>query len=253
MTSSRLDQAGDRHVAVVVVEGGDQPGEQGRGVQHGPAEHAGVDGVVQDLDLDGAVDQAAEAGGERGDADLPVAGVGHDDHIGAQQFPVGFQERAERRGAGFLLPLEEEGDAEAQIVAQHAGHGLVGGDVRQDPGFVVGRAAAVQPPVALDGGERLRLPQRQVAGGLHVVVRVQQDGRLARGGGTAGDDGRAAGRAVLLVAAQDPDIVETAGTHQLGRRRRRWRSAGRGRSWARRCPGWRRVPSVGRSWCRTIR
>ena len=106
--------------------------EQGRRVEHGAAEHAGVDGVVQDLDLDGAVDQAAEAGGQRGDADLPVAGVGDDDHVGAQQFPVGFEEGAERRGAGFLLAFEEEGHAEAKVVAQHAGHGRVGSDVGQD-------------------------------------------------------------------------------------------------------------------------
>ena len=210
------DQAGDRDAAVGVVQGRDQAGEQGRGVQHGAAEHAGVDGVVQDLDLDGAVDQAAQARGEGGNADLPVAGVGHDDHVGAQQFLVGLQERAERRGAGFLLALEEEGHAEAQIVAQHPGHGRVGGDVGQDPGLVVGGAAAVEPAVAFDGGERLRFPQRQVAGGLHIVVRVQQDGRLALGGGPAGDDGGAAGRAVLLVAAQDPDVVEAAGTHQFG-------------------------------------
>ena len=185
-------------------------------VQHGAAEHAGVHGVVQDLDLDGAVHQAAQAGGEGRDADLPVAGVGHDDHVGAQQFAVGFQERAERRGAGFLLALEEEGHAQAQIVAEHAGHGRVGGDVGQDAGLVVGGAAAVEPAVAFDGGERLGLPQRQVAGGLDIVVGVQQDGRLALGGRAAGDDGGAAGRPVFLVAAQDPDVVEPAGAHQAG-------------------------------------
>ena len=48
------------------------------------------------------------------------------------------------------------------------------------------------------------------------MVRVQQDRRLARGGRTAGDDGRAARRPVFLVAAQDPDLVETAGTDQFG-------------------------------------
>ena len=84
-----------------------------------------------------------------------------------------------RRGAGFLLALEEERDAEAEVLAQHAGHGRVGGDVGHDAGLVVGGAAAVEPPVALDGGRTARCPTAPVAGGLHVVVRVQQDRRLA--------------------------------------------------------------------------
>ena len=182
----------------------------------GPPNMPGVHGVVQDLDLDGAVHQAAQAGGQRRDADLPVAGVGHHDHVGAQQFAVGFQEGPERRRAGLLLAFEEEGHAEAQVVAQHPGHRRVGRDVGQDAGLVVGRAAAVEPAVAFDGGERLGLPQRRIARGLDVVVGVEQDGRLALGGGPAGDDGRPAGRAVFLVAAQDPDIVEAAGPHQPG-------------------------------------
>ncbi len=198
------------------MQGGDEPGQQGRRVQHGAAKHARVDGVVKDLDLNGAVNQAAEACGERGDADLPVARVGHDNHVCTQQLLVGFQEGTERRGPGLLLALEEEGHAEAKIVAQHTVHGRVGRDVRQDPGLVIGCAASVETPVALDGGERLRFPQRQVTGGLDIVVCVQEDRRLPRGGRPACDHGGAAGRPVFLVAAQDPDLVEAAGTHQPG-------------------------------------
>ncbi len=85
----------------------------------GPPNIPGVHGMVQDLHLDGSVHQSAQAGGQGRNAHLPVAGVGHDNHVGAQQFTVGFQERPERRRAGFLLALEEEGHAQAQFVAEH--------------------------------------------------------------------------------------------------------------------------------------
>ena len=79
------DQAVDGHVALVVMQGGDQPRQQGGGIQHRAAEHARVHGMLQDLDFDGSVDQAAEAGGQGRNAHLPVAGVRHDNHVGAEQ------------------------------------------------------------------------------------------------------------------------------------------------------------------------
>ena len=80
-------------------------------------------------------------------------------------------------------------------------------------------SAAPRPnsrPFAFDGGEGVGFPQCQVAGGLDVVVGVQQDCRLALRGRAAGDDGGPAGRPVLLVAAEDPDVVEAAGPHEAG-------------------------------------
>ncbi|CAH0326802.1 hypothetical protein SRABI128_05575 [Microbacterium sp. Bi128] len=173
-------------------------------------------GVVQDLDLDGAVHQAAQAGGERWNADLPVAGVGHDDHVRAEQLAVGFQELPERWRAGFLFALEEERHAQAQFVTEHPRDRRVGGDVRQDAGLVIGGTAAEEPAVALDGGKGVGFPECQIASGLDVVVGVQQDCRLALRGRAAGDDGGPAGRPVFLVAAEDPDVVEAAGPHEAG-------------------------------------
>ena len=86
----------------------------------------------------------------------------------------------------------------------------------EDAGLVIRRTAAEEPAVAFDGGEGVGFPQRQVAGGLDIVVGIQQNRRLARVGRAARDDGGSAGRPVLLVAAEDPDVVETAGPDEAG-------------------------------------
>ena len=168
-------QPGDGDVAGVVVQGGDEPGQERRGIQHGAAEHARVHGVVEDLDLDGAVDESAQARGQGGDADLPVAGVGDDDDVGPELVLIGLEEGAEGRRPGLLLALDEQGHADAERVAEHLGDGRDRADVRHDARLVVGGAAAVQPAVAFVGDERLGLPQGRVPRRLHVVVGVQQD------------------------------------------------------------------------------
>ncbi|MGO4120872.1 hypothetical protein [Arthrobacter sp. YAF16] len=86
----------------------------------------------------------------------------------------------------------------------------------QDPCLVIRGAAAVEAAVAFDGGERLGLPEPEVAGRLDVVVGVEQDGGLAGCGGAACDDGRPARGSILLVAAQDPDVLEAAAADQFG-------------------------------------
>ena len=68
----------------VVVQAGDQPAQRDQRVGHQAAPHAGVDGVGERADLDVDADQAAQAGGERRHADVPVAGVGDDDDVGAE-------------------------------------------------------------------------------------------------------------------------------------------------------------------------
>ena len=58
--------------------------QRDQGVGHQAAPHARVDGVGEGADLDVGPDQAAQRGGEGGDADVPVAGVGDDDDVGAR-------------------------------------------------------------------------------------------------------------------------------------------------------------------------
>ena len=90
------DQPLDGHVAGVVVQRGQQPAQRHQGVRHQPAPHARVHGVAERTDLDVGPHQSAQAGGQRRYADVPVAGVGDDDHVGPQAFLV----LLEQRGAG---------------------------------------------------------------------------------------------------------------------------------------------------------
>jgi hypothetical protein len=166
--------------------------------------------------LESAVHQAAKAGSQGGHAHLPVAGVGHHDHIGPQKFLVLFKERPEGRRAGFFLALKEEGHAQAKIVPQDLRHRTVSRKVGHDACFIVSCTAAIQPAFPLFGDERFRIPEASVARRLHVMVRVQQDGGLALCGRTAGDDGRTTGGAVSFIAAKDPDVLHAGLLNQGG-------------------------------------
>ena len=57
--------------------------------------------------LDDAVRQAAQRHRERRDLGAPVVGVGDHDDVGGEQVPVLGEQRAQRRRAGLLLPLDE--------------------------------------------------------------------------------------------------------------------------------------------------
>ncbi|MPN63080.1 hypothetical protein SDC9_210834 [bioreactor metagenome] len=49
--------------------------------------------MVEGADGDGAVEDATQGGGEGGDADRPVAGVGDDVRVGGQLLAVLLQQR----------------------------------------------------------------------------------------------------------------------------------------------------------------
>ena len=133
-------QALDGDVALVVVAGGDQAGERHQGVGDQAAPHPGVDGVGQGADLDVEADQAAQAGGQSGDADVPVAAVGDHDHVGAEIVEVLPEQRREAVGADLLLALDEHHDVDREVVAVDTDRAEVGGDA----GLVVGGAARVE-------------------------------------------------------------------------------------------------------------
>ena len=114
------------------------------------------------------------------------------------------------------------------------------GDVRHDAGLVVGGAAAVEPSVADGRLERRGLPQGLVARGLHVVVRVEQDGRACRCARPA-SRGRRADRARRCRGSRRAGSRRSSKTpvsRREGRdRARRCARAGSGRTTARRCRG----------------
>jgi hypothetical protein len=99
--------------------------------------------------------------------------------------------------------------------------------VHDDARLVVGGAAPVQPPRTLHWVERWRAPHALVAGGLHVIVGVEEERRQAR---VAEEIAVHAGMGA--VALEQRHVFEAAALEQLGDgeraapnfdRRERWR------------------------------
>ncbi len=165
--------------------------------------------MAEGADLDVGPHEAAQAGGERGLADVPVAGVGDHDHVGAQPVVMFAQQRREGVGADLLLALDEHHHVDRQVVAVRPDRPEVG----HDPGLVVGGAAAVEAAVPLGWLERRGVPVGRVVLRLDVVMRVEQHGGRSVGSGLVRDH---RGRAAL--AADDVDLGETLGPEQVGHR-----------------------------------
>ena len=174
-------------------------------------------------DLDVHPDQAAQAGGQRGLADVPVARVGDHDDVGREAVLVGVEELDEGVGADLLLALDEHDEVDRQLVAEDPDGAEVGGDA----GLVVGGTAAVEPVTPLGGLPRRGVPVGVVVLRLDVVVGVEQHGRRARGPGLLGDDG---GRGAV-ERTDDLGLEALGGEQRLGRLARcaRPRRRGRGR------------------------
>ena len=86
-------------------------------------------------------------------ADVEVAGVGEHDDVGRHLGPgTSSRKLAQVLGADLLLALDDELHVEGQRPAR-AELRADGGDVGHDAGLVVGRAAAVEPAVALLGSK----------------------------------------------------------------------------------------------------
>src|SRR3546814_1091227 len=77
-SSELADEALDGDVALVVVQRREQADHGHHRVGDQATPHAGVHAVVEGLDVDEDVDVAAQRGGEGGQADVPVRGVGED-------------------------------------------------------------------------------------------------------------------------------------------------------------------------------
>ena len=199
---------GDR--AVFVVEGREDARELGKSIDHGPAEHARVHGVVENLNIKLKGNNAAKARREGGAANGPVRGVGNDDDVAAHDVLVLFEERAEGLTAVFLFTLHKHDDADAgffELVLERA----QGGHVSHNAGLVVGSAAAVQAAVALGRFKRRSCPFGLIADGLHVVVGVEHDRRLTWLRGTSRENGRRAALDGLDAHLGHTGILEERG------------------------------------------
>ena len=85
-----------------------------------------------------------------GHADRPVAGVGEEQHVGAERVGVRGEERGEAGRADLLLALDEHLHVARQL-AGGAEPGPHRGEVRDHAGLVVGGAAAEEATVAPRG------------------------------------------------------------------------------------------------------
>ena len=114
--------------------------------------------------------------------------------------------------ADLLLALDEQLDVDRQVVAQRA----QGGEVDGDAGLVVGGAPAEQASAALDRLEGVRRPLREVAGRLHIVVGVEQDGGPLVAGVALPQDG-----GVRALDLEQAHVAEARISHELGGGQRR--------------------------------
>jgi hypothetical protein len=173
-------EAGHGHRAVGVVQAGQDLAEHMQRVGHGPAVPARVQVGVGAPHRDVHRDQALGCQRQRRLARPPHRPVGRDDQVGREFGGVAGHERRQVRAADLLLALEEEPHVERQaaLLVQERLGGL---EHDVDRALVVGRAPAPHDVAVHAQLERGSLPLGQVAGGLHVVVPVHQDGRRPGG------------------------------------------------------------------------
>ncbi len=175
---------GDRDVAVVVVQAGQQPNQHGharparprptvRSAARGPACATSTTQSASprsDTVSDGtSVLQLSESA-------MTITSDGQ--HVAVR----GQQSRDSDGEPDSSSPSTNTVDADGRVAAV----GPKRRQMRCDACLVVGGAATVEPAVALGGLERRRVPLRVIAFGLHVVVGVQQHRRRSGGAG----DGR---------------------------------------------------------------
>ena len=137
---------------------------------------------------------AAQCNGQRRHTRANAAHVGDQHRVCPERLGIGRRVRVER-AADLLLALDDELDADRRTAVP----GAERTDVRDHVRLRVGRATTEERTVALDRLERRRGPQRFVATGDDVVMRVEENGRGAVGhGNRTGDDGRSVGQAQSL-------------------------------------------------------
>jgi hypothetical protein len=219
-------QAGDRHVAAGVVQGRQQPAQGGERVGDRAAVRPAVHAVPQRAHLHRDVGTAAQRGGQRGDAGRPVDRVGEHEHVGTDPAGIGGEEPGQRGRADLLFALHQHGDPDREPVTV----GAQRRQVHRDAGLVVGSATAVQAAVPFGRLERVAVPGRDVAGRLHVVVRVQQDrGGAGRPGPVPEHRGLAAARGDHLDLGQPGGAQQRRHLPGAGRQVRRRRRVRRHR------------------------
>ena len=185
--AAQLALAGRRHVAVepghveravLLLEAGHEPRQDAHGVGRRPAEEAAVDRLLEAAHLDVHLADAAQLVGERGMADVEVAGVGEHRHVGGELPPVAREEGLEPGRADLLLALDQDLDVRGRRRARLE-PGRERRHVRDEGALVVDGARGRRAGPSRSVGSKAGSTQRSGRPGrLHVVVPVhEQRGR----------------------------------------------------------------------------
>ncbi len=217
----------ERGVAVLVDQRGEQLREREHRVGDGPARHPAVDRAVEGADPHVDAREPAQGVGEAGRAHRPVAGVGEEQHVGRA---------ARRRGSSRNAPRVGEPISSSPSTSTFTLHGSspavrIHARTAATCATAPALSSAVPRPKSRPSRsrrfERIRRPPVDVAGRLHVVVRVEEHGgRVGTLGPLADDVGEPA------VGAQLAHVVQPRVAHELGDGRRatcRRRRCGRDR------------------------
>jgi hypothetical protein len=180
-------------------------------VRGGPAELAAVSRLGERPDLGDHRGVAPQRGRQRRDARTHVPRVPDHDRVRAEELGP-FGRVAVERAPVLLLALDQDPDPHRWPGVEGAQRAEVGDHVR----LVIGHAAPVDRPVALGRLERRRAPEPLVAGGLDVVMRVEQHGRRGfRRRDLAGDD-RCGVRQRQRLHTLDAGVAEQTGDEVVG-------------------------------------
>ena len=154
------------------------------------------------------VHETAQRNGERRNVLGEYGGVGHDRQIALE--PLGFagKERLEVRRPDLFFAFDQNLEVDRQRAA-HAQVRLDRSEVHQHLAFVVDRAATENLAVAHFSLEGRRVPELERVGRLHVVVAVDQHGRLSRSAEPLGVRDR------IAVRFQDLCMLKSGGSHAL--------------------------------------
>ena len=192
--SHAVVEAGDGDRSVRGVQPGQDRRQRVHGVGDGAAVAAGVQVVAGALDGDGERGQALGGDRERRLVRPPLRPVSRDHQVAGELGCVLAHVRGQVRAADLLLAFDEELHVEREPAALRD-RGPEHRHDQEDRSLVVGDAATAGD-VAVDGQlERRGQPLGVVAGRLHVVVAVDENGGGAGGAEPfAADDRVAVGR-----------------------------------------------------------
>ena len=128
-------------------------------------------------DVDGAHAAESRRDGRRSLREVPE--VCDNDGVALQEFCMFSENLFEACASGFFFAFDDELEVRT-IALEFAADLFKCGEMHADAGLVVSGAASKEAVAFLRGRKRRRVPQSFSHGRLHVVMRVQKDGRLVR-------------------------------------------------------------------------